>query len=100
MKKFELCLAIAAQNKFRMDEDHGWPTDIDFSQLHDRILDLNKDGEIWGLLDNAIVLENAAAWRTFIGRLTSWSETLTFVKWSNMPAMRKFEVFQQANLSG
>ena len=101
MKIVELCLAIATENKLQINKVYSssWPTNIDFPQLHDWILKLNVN-EIWGLLSNGIVLRNAVAWQTFIRTLANGGLNPTLFKWANMPAMQKFDVFGQANLSG
>jgi hypothetical protein len=106
----KLCIAIAVNGKFQTgkssaDNGYRWPTDIDFTQLHERILDLDRHREIWGLLANAIVLQNAVSWQTFIDKIASEDEdtgkvTLNLFKWSNMPAMQKFNAFGDANFAG
>jgi hypothetical protein len=100
----QLCLAIAADKTFRNVEkdSHNWPKEIDFMQLHKRVLDLNKNGEIQSLLASSIVLHVAVAWRSLLDKVSSAtiSKTvkgqtvecgLTFQKWTKMEYMKKFD---------
>ena len=47
--------------------DSGWPLEIDFETLPDRIITLRK--EITMVIANEIVLDDSAAWTTFINNL-------------------------------
>lgn len=72
--QLELCVAIQAdldfQNSYSVAEEHNWPAPgIDFQCVYERILELDKDGSIWGLLANDIVLRNSIAWRAFTAQI-------------------------------
>jgi hypothetical protein len=68
----ELCTAIT--NYWDSDRDptitatdNGWPLDIDFERLPDRIVKLKA--EITGVIANEFVLDDSAAWKTFVKNL-------------------------------
>jgi len=42
---------------------------VDFKRINERILDLDKDGMIWGLLSNDIVLRTSVAWQSFTAKI-------------------------------
>ena len=67
----ELCLAITSYWKDNRDastaSDNGWPLEIDFESLPDRIIKLQA--EIKGVISNEFVLDNSAAWKTFVQNL-------------------------------
>lgn len=91
-------MAITDNHKFGSNpESCGWPTDIDFVRLHQRIMDLDKNGEIKALLANGTDLHEAVAWRSFINKIAGTKQGTstsgrTLLKWSNMVALKKFEV--------
>jgi hypothetical protein len=71
----ELCLAITSYWEESEDgcdatmtaSDNGWPLEIDFESLPDRILKLKA--EITGIFENEFVLDDSAAWKTFFENL-------------------------------
>jgi len=89
VKLSELCIAISNHHTFQ-NANSLWPTNIDFTSLHQRIVDLNKNGEIWAIIANNIVLQETVAWRTFVSKIDKSGSTL--LTWSNMPALRKFDI--------
>lgn len=99
-----LCTAITMDHKWSTGKGNPkWPTDIDFSGLHARVLGLNTTGQVWSLLANDIVLHAAAAWQSFLDKIAHHMTNkrvngktvtmgLTFLQWSNMAAIQKFNV--------
>jgi hypothetical protein len=68
----ELCLAITNYWEDDRDgtmtaSDNGWPFEIDFENLPDRIVKLKA--EITGVIANEFVLDDSAAWKTFVKNL-------------------------------
>jgi hypothetical protein len=60
-----LCSVITAHHHWNTaQKNQQWPTRIDFSGLHERILGFKE--EVWALLANDIVLHLATAWRSFL----------------------------------
>ncbi|KAJ6529437.1 hypothetical protein DFH09DRAFT_1412174 [Mycena vulgaris] len=64
----QICDAIGKANKresFLKDgEEHAWPTTIDYTALHARILAL--DTQILQMIEDPIVLDNSAIWESFL----------------------------------
>jgi hypothetical protein len=72
--RVELCIAIRAdinfQNSYSVADLNNWPgPGLDFRCVYDRILKLDEDGTIWGLLANDIVLRNSVVWQSFIAQI-------------------------------
>lgn len=70
----ELCMAITSYWEDECDatmtaSDNGWPLEIDFESLPDRIFKLKA--EITGVIANEFVLDDSAAWKTFVKNLKS-----------------------------
>jgi hypothetical protein len=68
----ELCMAITSYWEDDGDttmnaSDNGWPLEIDFESLPDRIVKLKA--EITGVIANEFVLDDSAAWKTFVKNL-------------------------------
>jgi hypothetical protein len=68
----ELCMAITSyweddRDATTMASDNGWPLEIDFESLPDRIVKLKA--EITGVIANEFVLDHSAAWQTFVENL-------------------------------
>jgi len=68
----ELCMAITNHWEDNRDvtmtaSDSGWLLEIDYETLPDRIITLKK--EITAVIANEIVLDDSAAWTTFINNL-------------------------------
>ena len=47
--------------------DNGWPLEIDFESLPDRIVKLKP--EITAVIANEFILDDSAAWKTFVANL-------------------------------
>jgi hypothetical protein len=106
MIRFELCIAIQAdldfQNNYPLAALNGWPgPGLDFNQVYRRILDLNKDKAIWGLLSNDIVLRNSIAWCSFINQITDAEQRIngkivkcnyTLSRFLLMPTMKQINI--------
>ena len=80
----ELCMAITSYWEDGRDatvtaSDNGWPLEINFESLPDRILKLKA--EITGVIANEFVLDDSAAWKTFVKNLTGAG--------CNLPEFRK-----------
>lgn len=67
----ELCMAITSYwedgDATVTASDNGWPLEIDFGSLPDRIVKLKA--EITGVIANEFVLDDSAAWKTFTTNL-------------------------------
>jgi hypothetical protein len=68
----ELCMAITNyweddRDAITIASDNGWPLEIDFESLPDRIIKLKA--EITGVIANEFVLDDSAAWKTFVENL-------------------------------
>ena len=68
----KLCMAISGywvddRDSTTIASDNGWPLEIDFESLPDRILKLKA--EITGVIANEFVLDDSAAWKTFVKNL-------------------------------
>lgn len=70
----QLCMAITSYWEDDRDatttaSDNGWPLEIDFETIPDRIVKLKA--EITGVIANEFVLDNSEAWKDFVKNLKS-----------------------------
>lgn len=97
--RFDLCLAIQADIDFEdnyseVDRNKWPPLGFDFKVVHQRTLDLDKDGLIWGLLANSIVLCSSIAWKSFTARVMAAKCSLN--QFSRLPILQKLDIADAA----
>lgn len=97
--RFDLCTAIQADAEFQNNDSEldrsSWPPPgFDFGVVHQRIRDLDKDGLIWGLLANNIVLCSSIAWQSFTARVMEAGYSLN--QFSPLPILKKLNAAEGA----
>jgi hypothetical protein len=68
----QICIAITdhwEDNQDTTTNEVGWPLEINFELIPERITNLTNLKKIYGMVSNAFFLVNSVAWETFINLL-------------------------------
>jgi hypothetical protein len=90
---YEICTAITEHGQQDISttaSENGWPLEIDFENLPDRIMNVNIRKKIEGVIANEFVLDDTPSWKNFVSLIKAANYTL--VDFQRLDQWGKFRV--------